>query len=202
MVNRLSAHIGFSSSRSRTNAHGPTISSRISCHICAYFLIVLHQTDCTIAKAVVRSLAEQAFSGESSPEKKLDCPLCQEAILPGIHLERHIGRHLEELALFAMPKSHTEEGAESNASRWSPAKASTLDDDISDELDNKESEAPEAENETTQVGPSEPAPRIRTTIRGRQLDITGLGVNLEFLELLPEEIREEFILQTLVDRRS
>jgi hypothetical protein len=34
-----------------------------------------------------------------------DCPLCHEARLSTPSFERHLGRHLEELALFAMPRT-------------------------------------------------------------------------------------------------
>ncbi|KAJ5385564.1 hypothetical protein N7517_003475 [Penicillium concentricum] len=34
----------------------------------------------------------------------VDCPLCLSSILSGKQFERHVGRHLEELALFALPR--------------------------------------------------------------------------------------------------
>ncbi|KAL2861423.1 hypothetical protein BJX68DRAFT_260250 [Aspergillus pseudodeflectus] len=51
-------------------------------------------------------------------------------------------------------------------------------------------------------GPSEPAQRVHTTIRGRQLDITGMEIDPEYLEALPEELREEVIMQQLAEQRS
>lgn len=48
----------------------------------------------------------------------------------------------------------------------------------------------------------EPAQRVHTIIRGRQLDITGLEIDPEYLEALPEELREEVIMQQLADQRS
>jgi E3 ubiquitin-protein ligase HUWE1 len=50
--------------------------------------------------------------------------------------------------------------------------------------------------------PAEPAPRVHTNIRGRQLDITGLEIDPEYLEALPEELREEVIMQQLAEQRS
>ncbi|KAJ5762426.1 uncharacterized protein N7511_005808 [Penicillium nucicola] len=50
--------------------------------------------------------------------------------------------------------------------------------------------------------PTEPAPRVHTNIRGRQLDITGLEIDPEYLEALPEELREEVIMQQLAEQRS
>ena len=54
-------------------------------------------------------------------------------------------------------------------------------------------EAPPAEEST---------PRVTTMIRGRELDITSLGVDLEYLEALPEEIREEVIMTQFAEQRS
>ncbi|KAJ9608131.1 E3 ubiquitin-protein ligase tom1 [Cladophialophora chaetospira] len=45
-------------------------------------------------------------------------------------------------------------------------------------------------------------PRVFTTIRGRQLDITGLDIDIEYLEALPEELREEVIMQQYATRRE
>ena len=53
----------------------------------------------------------------------------------------------------------------------------------------------------TEAGPSEPA-RVYTTIRGHQVDITGMEIDPEYLEALPEEIREEVIMQQLAEQRS
>lgn len=51
-------------------------------------------------------------------------------------------------------------------------------------------------------GPAEPVPRVHTTIRGRQVDITGMEIDPEYLEALPEELREEVIMQQLAEQRS
>ncbi|GAP83787.1 putative E3 ubiquitin-protein ligase HUWE1 [Rosellinia necatrix] len=44
--------------------------------------------------------------------------------------------------------------------------------------------------------------RSFTTIRGEQVDITELGIDLDYLEALPEEFREEVIAQTVSSRRA
>lgn len=51
-------------------------------------------------------------------------------------------------------------------------------------------------------GPSEPAERVVTTIRGRELDITGMGIDLEYLDALPEELREEVLMSQVALQRS
>ncbi|KPI40792.1 E3 ubiquitin-protein ligase TOM1-like protein [Cyphellophora attinorum] len=62
----------------------------------------------------------------------------------------------------------------------------------------------EAAGEVGQSAPAEaPAqPRVFATIRGRELDITGLDIDREYLDALPEELREEVILQQLSARRE
>ncbi|KAK2731309.1 hypothetical protein FQN55_004780 [Onygenales sp. PD_40] len=60
-------------------------------------------------------------------------------------------------------------------------------------------EAPQAEE--AEQGPSETAPRM-TTIRGRQLDISSMDIDPEYLEALPEDIREEVIMQQVAEQRS
>ncbi|KAL8966641.1 MAG: hypothetical protein Q9183_003278, partial [Haloplaca sp. 2 TL-2023] len=47
-----------------------------------------------------------------------------------------------------------------------------------------------------------PEERVRTSIRGRELDITGMGVDLEYLEALPEDLREEVLMHQLAVHRS
>ncbi|KAK3678646.1 E3 ubiquitin-protein ligase tom1 [Vermiconidia calcicola] len=47
-----------------------------------------------------------------------------------------------------------------------------------------------------------PAERVTTTVRGREIDITNLGIDLEYLEALPEEMREEVIASQFAEHRS
>ncbi|KAF2866207.1 hypothetical protein BDV95DRAFT_215567 [Massariosphaeria phaeospora] len=51
-------------------------------------------------------------------------------------------------------------------------------------------------------GPSEETPRIIINVRGRDVDITTLGIDLEYLEALPEEFREEVLMQQITERRA
>lgn len=56
--------------------------------------------------------------------------------------------------------------------------------------------APAAEAEAA------PTQRITTTLRGREIDITNLGIDLEYLDALPEEMREEVIMSQFAEQRS
>lgn len=75
-------------------------------------------------------------------------------------------------------------------------------DDVQPTAPVEEGGAAEGQESAPEAGPSEPAPRVHTTIRGRQLDITGMEIDPEYLEALPEEIREEVIMQQLAEQRS
>ena len=59
-----------------------------------------------------------------------------------------------------------------------------------------------ASAESAPAGPSELTERVRTTIRGRELDITSLGIDLAYLDALPEDIREEVLMSQLAVQRS
>ena len=64
------------------------------------------------------------------------------------------------------------------------------------------SEALSQPETSTAAGPSEQVSRIRATFRGREVDITGLGIDLEYLDALPDELREEVLMQQLAEQRS
>lgn len=71
--------------------------------------------------------------------------------------------------------------------------------------DIQQTDAANAEEDGSSAQPAEdaqPSARVYTTIRGRQLDITGLEIDSEYLEALPEELREEVIMQQLAEQRS
>ena len=80
---------------------------------------------------------------------------------------------------------------------------STQNEPSAEAVDREETvDAPVSNEASTAAGPSEPAERVRTTIRGRELDITGLGIDLAYLDALPEDIREEVLMSQLAIQRS
>jgi hypothetical protein len=60
------------------------------------------------------------------------------------------------------------------------------------------------ENVASQQSSTDPGSdeRVYTLIRGHHVDITGLGLDNDFLEALPEDMREEVIDQHIRDRRA
>lgn len=72
-----------------------------------------------------------------------------------------------------------------------------------DAMEGVEATAAETRAEDAEAGPSAtPVPRVRTTIRGRELDITGMDIDPEYLDALPEELREEVLMHQIAERRS
>ncbi|KFG82854.1 TOM1 protein [Metarhizium anisopliae] len=69
-----------------------------------------------------------------------------------------------------------------------------------------ETSGPSSEPQSTvEPGPTSATaeqPRVMTTIRGEEVDVTELGIDPEYLAALPEEFREEVIAQTVSERRS
>ena len=55
---------------------------------------------------------------------------------------------------------------------------------------------------SVEAGPSTEPERVRATFRGREVDITGLGIDLEYLNALPDELREDVLMQQLAEQRS
>ncbi|PVI07264.1 hypothetical protein DM02DRAFT_357700 [Periconia macrospinosa] len=49
---------------------------------------------------------------------------------------------------------------------------------------------------------AEPTPRVTTMLRGQEYDITDLGIDMEYLEALPEDLREEVLMQQIQERRA
>ncbi|KAJ5207885.1 Zinc finger C2H2 [Penicillium cf. viridicatum] len=52
---------------------------------------------------------QSQHSISETPDVHVDCPLCLSSLPSGKQLERHVGRHLEELALFALPRSEEDD---------------------------------------------------------------------------------------------
>lgn len=68
-------------------------------------------------------------------------------------------------------------------------------------MEGVEAAQPSAEESQPQQ-PAVPSQRITVNIRGRDYDITTLGIDLEYLEALPEDLREEVLLQQINEHRA
>jgi BAG domain/Ubiquitin family len=87
-------------------------------------------TDCSIPNQLYDSRRDwyrhlvNDHHGWVKDDAQAECPLCQEINLPAPKLERHLGRHLEELALFALPRTDADEDLDSNESSHHSSRAS------------------------------------------------------------------------------
>jgi E3 ubiquitin-protein ligase HUWE1 len=63
-------------------------------------------------------------------------------------------------------------------------------------------EGVEGGDQPAEETPAADRPRVTTVIRGNTMDITDLGIDADFLEGLPEDLREEVIMGAVADRRS
>lgn len=104
--------------------------------------------------------------------------------------ERERQERLERLAAEAQAQASADnEGAAGNASNENDAQP----------MEGVETAEDEA---TAQAGTATPQQRVVTMIRGREVDITTLGIDPDYLAALPEEFREEVIAQTVTQRRA
>ncbi|PMD45728.1 hypothetical protein L207DRAFT_578634 [Hyaloscypha variabilis F] len=69
-------------------------------------------------------------------------------------------------------------------------------------MEGVETEGTPAGGDQAEETPDADRPRVMTMIRGNPFDITDLGIDPDFLQELPEEIREEVIMSTVAERRS
>ncbi|KAL8679036.1 MAG: hypothetical protein Q9186_004664 [Xanthomendoza sp. 1 TL-2023] len=76
------------------------------------------------------------------------------------------------------------------------------DEDEDEDGDEDGAEAPGSVEEPAEASASTRGEQTRITHRGRDLDITGMGIDVEYLEALPEELREEVLVHQLAVQRS
>lgn len=112
-------------------------------------------------------------------------------------------KEAQERAARELKEAEERERAEAEAA----ARAATHPTDSSEksEHETEADDAMEGVETADEPGAAEAAPhvpRVMTTIRGEQVDVTELGIDPDYLEALPEEFREEVIAQTVSQRRS
>jgi E3 ubiquitin-protein ligase HUWE1 len=100
-------------------------------------------------------------------------------------------------AAAAVPESTTNEGGD-----LMPAvSAEPMEGVESTEPGASTSSTGQAEASSSADAGHEQTPRRYTTIRGRQLDITDMQIDQEYLDAIPEEYREEVIMHQLAEQR-
>ncbi|KAK4953149.1 E3 ubiquitin-protein ligase tom1 [Elasticomyces elasticus] len=107
--------------------------------------------------------------------------------------EEQEARDREEAAL---REQETHETEANNAGEADPSGGSEMEGVEQSQAPSQSEEAP-----TSEAEPQPPAPRVMTTIRGREVDITSLGIDRDFLDAIPEDMREEVIMAQLTEQR-
>ncbi|KAF2105538.1 hypothetical protein BDV96DRAFT_655553 [Lophiotrema nucula] len=69
-------------------------------------------------------------------------------------------------------------------------------------MEGVETQAPAEPAAEATGGSSETQPRVMYTFRGRQVDITDLGIDVDYLEALPEDLREDVLAQQWQQHRQ
>lgn len=90
---------------------------------------------------------QEQHSVQDGPDTKMDCPLCLASIPGGKQLERHIGRHLEELALFALPRSDEDDEDPFSSDEEQGQSENSLDHDVSVERPSVNGSEPDDEDD-------------------------------------------------------
>lgn len=112
-------------------------------------------------------------------------------------------REAEEKAAREKAEAEERERAEAEAAAQAAANpVASTDKSTQVEEVGEAMEGVETGDETDNAETSTDQPRVMTTIRGEEVDVTELGIDPEYLEALPEEFREEVIAQTVSQRRS
>lgn len=104
----------------------------------------------------------------------------------------------EEAARQAQEAEQAAQQAQNNAE--SDAVMADVDEDGA--AKDAESAAPDNDTEVPDAPALQARPRVVTNIHGREIDITHLGIDLEFLEALPEDMRDEVIMGRVAEQRS
>ena len=129
-------------------------------------------------------------------------------------------RLLKEAEEKEASEKHEREAAERAAAESAAARngdAETPMDEISERRDTDAMEGVETAQPDTNADIPEPRPqpdtlaaigdsvqvsRVRASFRGREVDITDLHIDLDYLNALPDDLREEVLMQQLAEQRS
>ena len=129
---------------------------------------------------------------------------------------RHLGRHMEQLALFALPM-HDDEAKDDSSGEDDGASDIVIDSsngEASDQNPQEEGGDVQINRNQDDSGPAmkerlaketregEDRPRVKTMIRGKPIDITDLGIDVDVISSFPEDLREEVVMSAYLERRS
>ena len=110
--------------------------------------------------------------------------------------EEREAKEAEEAAVRAKEQAEREAEAGTQASGESagPNAMEGVEEIQADIATQQQTEAPQTEQA--------PVERVTITIRGRELDITDLGIDRDFLDAIPEEMQEDVVMSAITQRRQ
>ncbi len=150
-----------------------------------------------------KQAAEEARKAEEEKERQAEQERAAKKKLEEEQEERRLAAERE--AESVANNAATEETSETDASQAPPSDEPEGTDDATpngDSMEGVEATQPEPPAAEAETATSTSAARVRTTIRGRELDITGMDIDPEYLDALPEELREEVLMHQIAERRS
>lgn len=99
-------------------------------------------------------------------------------------------------------RERAEREAQEAAAAATAEEASPEDDGLMEGVETSQPEIAAAEPSEPVAGPSAPAERVMYRFGNREVDITSLGIDVDFLNELPEDMREEVLMGQLVQARA
>lgn len=156
----------------------------------------------------IRKQQEAEVAEKLKKQKEEAAKVAEEARLMKEAAEREV-KDQEERQAAERAAEEAQAAASENTSAQPEQETASKD---TDPMEGVESAAPnvptissdihQPEEPPADAGSSEQASRVRATFRGREVDITGLGIDLEYLDALPDELREEVLMAQLAEQRS
>lgn len=158
-----------------------------------------------VVNSILRLLVPPAIEAEAARKKKAaeDIKRRQEELM---RLEAESKERAEQEKKEREEREERERAeAEAAASERRANEQTEIDETDANSMEGVEGVTDQSATTTTTATderPSATSERVHTNIRGQRLDITDLGIDSDYLEALPEEMREEVIMQQFADHRS
>lgn len=161
-----------------------------------------------ITNSILRLLVPPALEAQKIREQKRkeeeDARLKKEEE-ERIEREAQEKKELEERVNREAKERREREAAEAEEAARRASEQPQAQDTAPDVVEEQDQAMEDAEPDLTErevAEPSEPAQRVVFNLRGREIDITDLGIDLEYLEALPEELREEVLMAQIAEHRA
>ncbi|KAF1989029.1 hypothetical protein K402DRAFT_12894 [Aulographum hederae CBS 113979] len=147
-----------------------------------------------VVHSILRVLAPAAFEADRARKKK---EAEERKAREAEQAEREAKEKKEREEREEMEKREKKEREEALAAAAEEESAEVADETAAENIDESATAQP---SEATGEAADAAAPRVVTTIRGREVDITHLGIDMDVLREIPEEMREEVLFGHALSR--